>query len=430
MKKYLATILIICQSSTLFAQCGVPQNTFSNNVYFFSANLNWDNVNSVHHYKIRYKVINTSPWSYKNNIDSLLTSKVLNNLVDNSTYIWQIRSHCDTLNNNYSNWSQVDTFFTSTTLCPTPNGLITNNINYNSAQANWNNLSSADRYRVHYRILNTSNWQNLSLINSGINFTNIPVLQQNTTYEWQIMAYHDSTLNMGSLWSVSDTFTTSIFIPAPFNPIISTSLSNTQCNTPSSLLVQINQSQNEPDIGNSTITTDGGYFNISSVNTGDSVGYAVLNSTTQNINSTLRAGLIAGANYAIINSFDSSGSLIGFFAIENTSSGVRVSTTSPNDGNNYSAGYTSQINFTNLFVTPNISGDLHIVIELESELNDQVFYSDTVNIQCVSSIHELNQDLGSGKIYNLLGERSGLVNNKILLHYRNDGSIIKKIIIE
>ena len=430
MKKYLATILIICQSSTLFAQCGVPQNTFSNNVYFFSANLNWDNVNSVHHYKIRYKVINTSPWSYKNNIDSLLTSKVLNNLVDNSTYIWQIRSHCDTLNNNYSNWSQVDTFFTSTTLCPTPNGLITNNINYNSAQANWNNLSLADRYRVHYRILNTSNWQNLSLINSGINFANIPVLQQNTTYEWQIMAYHDSTLNMGSLWSVSDTFTTSIFIPAPFNPIISTSLSNTQCNTPSSLLVQINQSQNEPDIGNSTITTDGGYFNISSVNTGDSVGYAVLNSTTQNINSTLRAGLIAGANYAIINSFDSSGSLIGFFAIENTSSGVRVSTTSPNDGNNYSAGYTSQINFTNLFVTPNISGDLHIVIELESELNDQVVYSDTVNIQCISSIHEINQDLESGKIYNLLGERSELVNNKILLHYRNDGSIIKKIIIE
>ena len=283
---------------------------------------------------------------------------------------------------------------------------------------------------MHYRILNTSNWQNLGLINSGINFTNIPVLQQNTNYEWQIMAYHDSTLNMGSLWSASDTFTTSIFVPAPFNPIISTSLGNTQCNTPSSLLVQINQSQNEPDIGNSTITTDGGYFNISSVSSGDSVGYAVLNSATQNINSTLRAGLIAGANYAIINSFDSSGSLIGFFAIENTSSGVRVSTTSPNDGNNYSAGYTSQINFTNLFVTPNISGDLHIVIELESELNDLVFYSDTINIQCLSPVNEINQDLRDGSIYNLLGKRNKLENNKILLHQRKNGGIIKKIIIE
>jgi hypothetical protein len=141
-------------------------------------------------------------------------------------------------------------------------------------------------------------------------------------------------------------------------------------------------------------------------------------------------GLIAGANYAIINSYDSSGSLIGFFAIENTSSGVRVSTTSPNDGNNYSAGYTSQINFTNLFVTPNISGDLHIVIELESELNDLVFYSDTINIQCLSTINEINQDLRDGSIYNLLGKRSKLENNKILLHQRKNGSIIKKIIIE
>ena len=76
MKKYLAITLIICQSVNLFSQCGVPQNTYSDNVYFFSANLNWNNVNNVHHYKIRYKVINTSPWSYKNNIDSLLTSKV------------------------------------------------------------------------------------------------------------------------------------------------------------------------------------------------------------------------------------------------------------------------------------------------------------------------------------------------------------------
>ena len=61
------------------------------------------------------------------------------------------------------------------------------------------------------------------------------------------MAYHDSTLNMGSLWSVSDTFTTTAFVPAPFNPIISTSSGN-QCIQPTSLLVQINQSSNEPDM--------------------------------------------------------------------------------------------------------------------------------------------------------------------------------------
>jgi|TARA_B110000263_G_scaffold131357_1_gene114191 hypothetical protein len=412
-----------------YSQCSVPQTTFADNIYFFSANLNWGTVTGVHHYKIRYKELGTTPWSYKNNIDSNLVSKVLNNLVSQTDYIWQIRSHCDTTNTDYSSWSPVDTFNTTTILCPTPNGLNTNNITYISAQANWNVLSGADRYRIHYRILNTNTWQNLGLINGSINNTNIPVLQQNTTYEWQIMAYHDSTLNMGSLWSVSDTFTTSIFVPAPFNPIINTVLGSNQCNTPSTLMIEIDQAQNEPDIGTSTITTDGGYFNISSVSTGDSVGYAILNSASQNVNAVLRAGLIAGPNYAIINSYDTSNSLIGFFAIENTSTGIKVTTTSPNDGNNYTAGFNSEINFTNLYVTPNYSGDLNIVILLESEFNEQIYFSDTINIQCPSGIDEMVQDKRIHQIHDLFGKKSKQEKNKVLIYKYKDGRIAKKIII-
>tara|TARA_B100000674_G_scaffold112577_1_gene83929 strand:- start:1002 stop:2288 length:1287 start_codon:yes stop_codon:yes gene_type:complete len=422
-------ILFFLASLKSFGQCNIPQNTFANNVYFFSAQVNWNVVSGAHHYKIRYKEIGTSPWSYKNNIDSTSTSRVLNNLSQLTSYIWQIRAHCDTISN-FSNWSQVDTFYTTTNICPTPNNLTTSNITHMSAQANWDLLPTAHRYKVHYRILNTNTWSNLSLINGNSDSTNIPVLQQNTTYEWQIMAFHDSTLNMGSLWSQSDTFTTSTFIPAPFNPIVNTSLGSTICNSPSSLLVEINQVTNEPDIDNSTITTDGGYFDIGSVNTGDSVGYASYNSTTQNINSTLRAGLIVGPNYAIINSFDSNGDLIGFFAIENTSTGVRVSTTSPNDGNNYTTGYTSQVNFTNLFITPNVSGNLHIVIDIESELNDQIYYSDTVFIQCPSAIYE---NINSNQIietYDIYGRKIIAKKNTICINRLNNGRVTKQVVIE
>lgn len=430
MSRLIAVIFLslFCFTST-YGQCGVPQNTFSNNVYFFSAQVNWNTVLGANHYKIRYKEIGTSPWSYKNNIDSLLTFRTLNNLSDQTTYIWQIRAHCDTISN-FSSWSQVDTFYTFTNLCPTPNNLTNSNITYSSAQANWDVLTTAHRYKIHYRILNTSNWANLSLVNGNVDSTNIPVLQQNTTYEWQIMAYHDSTLNMGSLWSASDTFTTSIFVPAPFNPIINTTLGTSLCNTPTSLLVQINQLSNEPDIENSTITTDGGYFDIASINSGDSVGYAIYNSLSQNVNSTLRAGLIAGPNYAIINSFDSNGDLIGFFAIENTSSGVRVSTTSPNDGNNYTSGYTSDLNFTNLFVTPNYSGNLHIVIDIESELNDQIYYSDTVYIQCLSNINEINNREKIIYSFDLNGRKINTEKNKLIFNQLNNGKIVKEIIIE
>ena len=422
-------ILFLLASLKSFGQCNIPQNTFANNVYFFSAQVNWNVVSGAHHYKIRYKEIGTSPWSYKNNIDSTSTSRVLNNLSQLTSYIWQIRAHCDTISN-FSNWSQVDTFYTTTNICPTPNNLTTSNITHMSAQANWDLLPTAHRYKVHYRILNTNTWSNLSLINGNSDSTNIPVLQQNTTYEWQIMAFHDSTLNMGSLWSQSDTFTTSTFLPAPFNPIVNTSLGSTICNSPSSLLVEINQVTNEPDIDNSTITTDGGYFDIGSVNTGDSVGYASYNSTTQNINSTLRAGLIVGPNYAIINSFDSNGDLIGFFAIENTSTGVRVSTTSPNDGNNYTTGYTSQVNFTNLFITPNVSGNLHIVIDIESELNDQIYYSDTVFIQCPSAIYE---NINSNQIietYDIYGRKIIAKKNTICINRLNNGRVTKQVVIE
>ena len=422
-------ILFLLASLKSFGQCNIPQNTFANNVYFFSAQVNWNVVSGAHHYKIRYKEIGTSPWSYKNNIDSTSTSRVLNNLSQLTSYIWQIRAHCDTISN-FSNWSQVDTFYTTTNICPTPNNLTTSNITHMSAQANWDLLPTAHRYKVHYRILNTNTWSNLSLINGNSDSTNIPVLQQNTTYEWQIMAFHDSTLNMGSLWSQSDTFTTSTFVPAPFNPIVNTSLGSTICNSPSSLLVEINQVTNEPDIDNSTITTDGGYFDIGSVNTGDSVGYASYNSTTQNINSTLRAGLIVGPNYAIINSFDSNGDLIGFFAIENTSTGVRVSTTSPNDGNNYTTGYTSQVNFTNLFITPNVSGNLHIVIDIESELNDQIYYSDTVFIQCPSAIYE---NINSNQIietYDIYGRKIIAKKNTICINRLNNGRVTKQVVIE
>jgi len=422
-------ILFLLASLKSFGQCNIPQNTFANNVYFFSAQVNWNVVSGAHHYKIRYKEIGTSPWSYKNNIDSTSTSRVLNNLSQLTSYIWQIRAHCDTISN-FSNWSQVDTFYTTTNICPTPNNLTSSNITHMSAQANWDLLPTAHRYKVHYRILNTNTWSNLSLINGNSDSTNIPVLQQNTTYEWQIMAFHDSTLNMGSLWSQSDTFTTSTFLPAPFNPIVNTSLGSTICNSPSSLLVEINQVTNEPDIDNSTITTDGGYFDIGSVNTGDSVGYASYNSTTQNINSTLRAGLIVGPNYAIINSFDSNGDLIGFFAIENTSTGVRVSTTSPNDGNNYTTGYTSQVNFTNLFITPNVSGNLHIVIDIESELNDQIYYSDTVFIQCPSAIYE---NINSNQIietYDIYGRKIIAKKNTICINRLNNGRVTKQVVIE
>ena len=55
------------------------------------------------------------------------------------------------------------------------------------------------------------------------------------------MTYHDSTNLATSLWSSSDTFTTLTFVPAPFNPLVSNTPSNVQCNMPTELNLIITQ---------------------------------------------------------------------------------------------------------------------------------------------------------------------------------------------
>ncbi|MBT6650906.1 MAG: fibronectin type III domain-containing protein, partial [Flavobacteriales bacterium] len=387
--------------------------------------------NGTNHYKIRYKIIGSASWSYKNNIDSILNQKLLTNLIPLSDYIWQIRSHCDTINSNTSNWSVTDTFYTNTNLYPTTNTLTTTNINYNNAVANWDTLSNVNRYKIRYQQIGTGSWSNLGPIYNPNSSTTIPLLQQNTTYEWQVMCYYDTTNLLASLWSISDTFTTPSFVAAPFNPIVINTLSNTQCNTSSELTLIVSQEADEPDIGTSIITSDGGSFDITSINSGDSVGFAIMTTSTQNITATLKAGIVAGQNYAIINSYDSAGILIGFFSIENDNGGIKVSSTSPNDGNNYTSGFISEIHFTNLFINPNIDGPLYFYANINSELNDQFNDIDTVQIWCnSSSISENSSEKNLIGIYDIFGREIPETQNKLLFFKYTDGTIEKRLLLK
>ena len=425
-------IILILFFSTLYfnstGQCDPPLVVFNSNINFYNANVNWNFQANIYKYRIRYRIVGDSVWSYKNNIDSLAITKNLNNLTPLNSYHWQIRTYCDTGNTNYSSWSIADTFYTSTLNCPIISGQFTNNISYNNATSNWTININADRYKIRYKIFGTTTWSFSGPIYHPINNEVIPGLIPNTIYQWEVMAFYDSTTLHASLWSISDTFTTSPFIASVFNPLITNSIYNTNCNSPTDLTLYISQSENEPDIEASTITSDGGFFDIQSLQMGDSVGYAIMSLTTQTISSTLRLGLIAGQDYAIINSFDSAGSLIGFFSIENVSNGIKISSTSPNDGNNYTSGFTSEIRLTNIFVNPNNSGPLNFYTYIESELNDQFNDITTVIINCVSGMSENNTERNLNfEIYDLLARKTKFKENTVLIYKYPDGEIRKII---
>ncbi len=318
--------------------------------------------------------------------------------------------------------------------CPTPSGLNVTSITHNSAIANWNSVIGVDHYRIRTREVGAANWGNLLNIDSTMTSRILPLLQPSTTYEWKIEAYCDSTNQANSNWSIIDTFTTTLFIAAPFNPIITNTLSNLQCNTATDLLLTVSQNANEPDIQTSYITSDGGSFNIGSLSPSDSVGYAnlttTINTTSLTISLSLKVGLITSPNSAIINAYDSTGSLVGFFTIENLSNGVQVTTSSPNDGNNYTSAYTSNLYFSNIFINPPTSGPLHFFADIESELGDQFNDTDMVQIWCNTSINENTKEAKLLKIVNILGEDSPERKNTLLFYIYDDGTVKKKIVVD
>ena len=313
--------------------------------------------------------------------------------------------------------------------CLNADNLNTTNITHINALANWDAAPSAHHYLIHYRILGSPSWNNLGNIDSTMTSRNIPQLQQLTTYEWQIKTFCDSTNHPNSGWSYSDTFTTAAFIPSVFNPSISPIIANTTCeqNTAFSIIAQ--QLQNEPDISSSIFFSDRGQFEINSINNGDTLGNASYSSQSISFSSMLVLDFKLGPNYAKIDMIDSLGDVVGFFIIENLSEGIKVTSIGPNDGNNYTNGYISQINFTDLFVNPNEEGPIIFTADINSELGDVLQKIDSsIIISCPHT--SINNTLSETKlisIVDVLGKETNEVNEKILFYIYSDGSTEKRI---
>ena len=316
--------------------------------------------------------------------------------------------------------------------CVNADSLYTDNITYLNAIANWESAPVVDHYLIHYRVLGTTNWSNLGGIAVTDTTRNIPQLQSSTTYEWQIKTWCDTVNQSNSGWSYSDTFTTAAFVPSPFNPSIFPIIANLTCNMNTAFTIIAQQIQNEPDISSSIFSSDKGHFEISALNSGDVVGNASYTSSFLNFTASLVLDFTLGPNYAKIDMIDTSGTTMGFFIIENLTPGVKISSIGPNDGNNYTNGYISQLNFTDLFVNPNEEGPIAFTADIESELGDNInFIDSSIIINCPATTVENISDLRELiKVVDLLGRDSKEENNKILFYLYSDGTVEKRIIIE
>ena len=111
---------------------------------------------------------------------------------------------------------------------------------------------------------------------------------------------------------------------------------------------------------------------------------------------------------------------------------MKISYIGPNDGNNYTNGYISQINFADLFVNPNEEGPITFTADINSELGDHInFIDSSIIINCeATTIENIGSLKKLVKVIDLLGRELNEEKNRILFYLYSDGTVEKKIIIE
>ena len=97
--------------------------------------------------------------------------------------------------------------------CEEVQTLWTANVKPTSARLQWNASSGAVSYQVRGRRIGVINWTYLGIPPGSPSFKDVFGLSNNNSYEWQIIAFCDSTQTDSSAWSQLDTFTTGCYGP-------------------------------------------------------------------------------------------------------------------------------------------------------------------------------------------------------------------------
>ncbi len=132
-------------------------------------------------YEIRYRPVGSSDWTTVNSLTATTSSGTfdVNNLTNNVTYEWQIRTSCS---------AQLSSAYTTganfTTQCQLPDGLYTYVLKTTGASLSWNTKGKGVTYTLRYRRTGTTDWTVLNdLVTTNAALSNLPA---GTGYEWQV----------------------------------------------------------------------------------------------------------------------------------------------------------------------------------------------------------------------------------------------------
>ena len=170
--------------------------------------MNWTAVTGAHHYDVRIRELGNTAWTLYTVI-SPEDSLFLNNLSQNTTYEWEVRSACSTDSSSVSSWSTTEVFNTADE-CAIVLNEFTSAIGQNSATFNWDAVPGAWGYVV--RIAEPAvGWGVWTYDTVTTNTYNAIGLSCGTQYYWQVASMCSPDGSNTSQWSDNTTFAQQLF---------------------------------------------------------------------------------------------------------------------------------------------------------------------------------------------------------------------------
>ena len=187
-------------------RCVDPQNLKATYLSSTLIELSCDTAYGATQYRFAIKKTSDNDWT---EIMNITDNKVQVRVDQTSDYEWGVRSLCPN-DATVSAFMNGNSFSTQST-CNSPVGLTSTMRRRNgTVRLNWQRINGASQYILHYRIVGTSGWSELSVNNNRVTLQG---LARNSNYEWQVQTVCGASNSTVSLFSNLAYFNTSCGTP-------------------------------------------------------------------------------------------------------------------------------------------------------------------------------------------------------------------------
>jgi hypothetical protein len=178
---YPASASVISNVEVMASSNPLPVGIRAENISQATAKIEWNSLQNIYRYQIRFKKTDDQNWEY-HNVMAPKNSFTLKNLHPGVKYEYQLMTYASAKSADSSGWSSYKEF-TTLADCIEVVGLKAKATSY-EAVCSWKNNFFALKQYVMIREQGNSNWKYNYPVGSAVNSVRIPNLNPGKKYEW------------------------------------------------------------------------------------------------------------------------------------------------------------------------------------------------------------------------------------------------------